>query len=68
MKNIPLTFYTPFLEDEKIRRVMLNEFAANGAENIVLSDGYMRAVKLDPALAKTFQQEMLDSGLILTPQ
>ena len=63
MKNIPLTFYTPFLEDEKIRRVMLNEFAANGAENIVLSDGYMRAVKLDPAMAKTFQQEMLDSGL-----
>ena len=63
MKNIPLTFYTPFLEDEKIRRVMLNEFAANGAENIVLSDGYMRAVKLDPAIAKTFQQEMLDSGL-----
>ena len=63
MKNIPLTFYTPFIEDEKPRRVLLSEFATNGAENIVLSDAYISAIKFDPAKAKVFQKEMLDSGL-----
>ena len=63
MKNIPITFYTPFIEDEKTRRVLLSEFAANGAENIVLSSEYIDAIKLDPGKAKLFQQEMLDAGL-----
>lgn len=63
MKNIPLTFYIPFIEDEKHRRVLLSEFAANGAENIVLSDEYISAIKLDPAKAGVFQQEMSDAGL-----
>ena len=63
MTDIPLTFYTPYLADDNTRRVLLSEFAANGAENLVLTDACMRAIKLDPAKAKVFQNEMNAAGL-----
>ena len=63
MNRVPLTFLMPFIENEKLRRVMLSEFAANGAENIVLSDALIKSIKTDPALAKTYQDEMAAAGL-----
>lgn len=63
MNSASLTFYMPFIEDETARRVILNEYAANGAENIVLSDDFIRAIKLDPAQAAVYLAEMADAGL-----
>ena len=63
MKNIPITFLMPFLEDEKSRRIMFSEFAANGAENIVLSDKFISSIKSDPEKAAVYKKEMLDAGL-----
>lgn len=63
MNSVPLTFYMPFAGDENTRRVLLSEYAANGAENIVLSDDFIRSIKLDPAQAAVYQSEAAAAGL-----
>ena len=43
VKEVPFTYLCTFAGlDERMRRMMLAEFAANGARHIVLSDGLFK--------------------------
>ena len=63
MNNVPLTFLMPYIEDEKTRKVLWSECAANGIENVVLGDWFISSIKFDPARAKVYQNELNDAGL-----
>ena len=63
-KQIPFTYFFGLsVTDEKLRRMALEEFAANGAEHLVLSDGLLKAVAGDPKLYLKLPQELRDAGL-----
>ena len=67
MKKIPLTHYidvTGLTAD--FRRLMLKEFAVNGAEHVILSDihlNYLHEAEDPETLLKEYQQEVADAGL-----
>lgn len=63
MNNVPVTFLMPYIEDEKTRKVLWSECAANGIENVVLREDLISSIKLDPARAKVYQDELNDAGL-----
>ena len=63
-RNIPFTYLCTFAGlDERMRRMMLAEFAANGAEHIVLSDGLLKMLAGEPKLYLALRREMCDAGL-----
>ena len=64
VKDVPFTYLCTFSGlDERMRRMMLAEFAANGAKHIVLSDGLLKMLAGEPKFYLTLQTEMRDAGL-----
>ena len=64
MFSVPVTFVYEFHRtDDLIRPYILHEFAANGAEYMVLSDSLLAEILLRPALKKTLAKELADEGL-----
>jgi len=61
---VPVTFMVDFGSgDAKTRQFIMHEFAANGAENLVLSCWLVDEIMRDYKLAKQLQQEMAAEGL-----
>ena len=61
---VPMTYWYGFSGlDEKMRRTVMAEFAANGAKHLVLSDGLLRMISGEPKLYRKLQAEMRDAGL-----
>ena len=64
MFSVPVTFMVDFgSNDAKTRQFIMHEFAANGAENLVLSCWLIDEIMRDYKLAKQLQQEMDAEGL-----
>ena len=64
MLGIPITFAYNFTgASEKIRAQVMQEFAANGAEHLVLTSGLMSQIMADANLPRKLQKEMSDAGL-----
>lgn len=64
MKDIPVTYLFNWgLIESALRPWVLHEFAANGAENLVLSDTLLRQMYMDRTLADTLRREMAAEGL-----
>lgn len=62
--DIPFTYFCSFSNlDERMRRMMMEEFAANGAKHLVLSDGLFKLIAGTPKLYLTIQNEMSAAGL-----
>ena len=63
-RDIPFTYLCTFSGlDERMRRMMLAEFAANGAKHIVLSDGLLKMLAGEPKFYLKLRSEMRDAGL-----
>ena len=61
---VPFTYFFGLAGlDENLRRMALEEFAANGARHLVLSDGLLKEVAGAPKLYLQLQREMRDAGL-----
>ena len=61
---VPFTYYFNLaIPDEKMRRMAMEEFAANGAEHLVIADGLLKAIAGTPQLYLKLPQEMHDAGL-----
>ena len=61
---IPFTYcYSWATFDEAMRRTVMEEFAANGAKHLVLSDALLKMIAGDPKLYLKLPQEMRDAGL-----
>ena len=64
MKQIPITYYYEFDRiDDKVRPHILYEFAANGAEHIVLSSVLLAQIMQRPALEYQLVRELAAAGL-----
>ena len=64
VEAVPLTYWYDFSGlDEKMRRTVMAEFAANGAKHLVLTDGLLRMISGEPKLYLKLQEEMRDAGL-----
>ena len=64
MFNVPLTYWANYsLVDEAARRQTLNEFAANGAKNLSLSESVISKIMGDHKFAATIRREMAECGL-----
>lgn len=64
MFSVPVTFVYEFHRtDDLIRPYILHEFAANGAEYMVLSDSLLAQILQRPALKKMLAKELADEGL-----
>ena len=60
----PLTYWANFsLVDEFSRRQTMREFAANGAQNLILSEPVISKIMGDHKFAAVIRREMADSGL-----
>ena len=63
-RDVPFTYLYGFGGlDEKMRRTVMAEFAANGARHLVLSDGILKMIAGAPSLYLKLQREMRDAGL-----
>ena len=64
LREVPFTYLCTFAGlDERMRRMMLAEFAANGAKHIVLSDGLFKMLAGTPSFYRKLDAEMRDAGL-----
>ena len=64
VENVPFTYLCTFSGlDERMRRMMLAEFAANGARHIVLSDGLLKMLAGEPKFYLKLRDEMREAGL-----
>jgi len=64
MFAVPVTFLFDFeYTDSKTRPYVMHEFAANGAEHLVLTDTLISMIFQDYSLQKTLLQEMAAEGL-----
>ena len=64
VRKTPLTYWYNFTGlDEKLRRLVMAEFAADGAKHLVLSDGLLKMIGGAPKLYLKLGEEMRDAGL-----
>ena len=64
MLQAPITFRFNFeCTDERTRPYVMHEFAANGANHLVLSETLLRMILSDRKMAVTLEQEMAAEGL-----
>lgn len=64
MFHVPLTFFWNFGEsDEKVRRCVMAEFAANGAEHLVLTHDLINFILADVSMMDKLTNEMSEAGL-----
>lgn len=64
VRDVPFTYLCLFSGlDERMRRMMLAEFAANGAKHIVLSDGLLKLLAGTPSFYRKLHAEMDDAKL-----
>ncbi|MBQ7175822.1 MAG: sugar phosphate isomerase/epimerase [Victivallales bacterium] len=64
MFHVPLSFFYNFgALDEKMRRYIMAEFAANGAEHLVLTHDLINLVLKDVGMMDKLEKEMDDAGL-----
>lgn len=64
MFNVPLTFfYRCNWKDEKLRRSVMAEFAANGAKHLVLTNSLIDEILGNITMMDTFSREMAEAGL-----
>ena len=62
--DLPITFYAHFPDfSEATRRMVMREFAANGAKHLILNDQMFKVLMQDSSLEKKFLQEMEAEGL-----
>ena len=64
VEAVPLTYWYDFSDlDERMRRMVLAEFAANGAKHLVFTNGLLRMIAGEPKFYLKLQTEMREAGL-----
>jgi len=64
MLPAPVTYIFDFKQtNDSLRQFVMHEFAAAGAEHLVLTAGLLQRILSERSLAKTLQQEMSAEGL-----
>ena len=64
LDRLPLTYYFEWTHcDEPTRRMVMAEFAANGAKHIVLTDELLKMLCGTPSLYRKLAAEVADAGL-----